>query len=302
MVTAKELLVEATERLKSREIGTPQLDAEVILCNLLEVDRVKLLIYPDMEISREICKKFWENVERRMNYEPIQYIVNRQEFMGLDLFVDKGVLIPRGDTEILVEKVLEVYGNEYAPEFVNILDIGTGSGAITVSLAKLIENCHVTSIDISPRALEIASKNAAIHGVEGKIDFLNGDLFGPLKDGDEDRANPKEGNSEEVGSKLEFIVSNPPYIPDRTIKSLSPQVKEHEPLLALVGGEDGLDFYRKIIDQSPDYLVQGGYLVLEIGYNQGKSVSSLMKERGFKDVEVIEDLASHDRVVIGRIM
>lgn len=289
LVTAGKILREAVEKLKLADIGTPQLDAEVILSDLLQVERIKLHIYPDMEISREICQKFWCAVEKRLKNMPVQYIVNRQEFMGLELWVEEGVLIPRGDTEILVEKVLELYRQYYSSKSINVLDIGVGSGAITISVAKYIEQANLYGIDVSPKALAVAIKNAEKHHVENQITFFQGSLLEPL-----------EGKSLENG--LDFILSNPPYIPRKTIETLSKEVKDYEPSLALDGGEDGLYFYREIVKRASVFLKKGGWLVFEIGYDQGKALQEMMKKEGFTDIEVTKDLAGLDRVVVGRIM
>lgn len=289
MVTAREILKEAVEKLQMEDVSTPQLDAEVILSNLLQMERIKLHIYPEMEISREICQKFWSAVEKRLNSMPVQYIVNQQEFMGLELWVEEGVLIPRGDTEILVEKVLEIYQQYYSSKAIKVLDIGVGSGAITVSIAKLIGQSKVYGIDISPKALEVANKNALKHGVENRITFLQGSLFEPIED-------------KNLEKSLDLVVSNPPYIPRKTIETLSKEVKDYEPSLALDGGEDGLDFYREIVKKAPNFLKEEGWLVFEIGYDQGEALQEMMMKEGFVDVEVITDLAGLDRVVLGRLI
>lgn len=286
MVTVVRLLKLGTEKLKNSKIDTPQLDAEVILCNLLNIERIQLHIYPNREISQEICRSFMEAVEKRIKQMPIQYIVNRQEFMGLDFYVDKRVLIPRGDTEILVEEVIRLYEGEFPGQRVRLLDIGTGSGAITVSLAKHIPQSQVASVDISEGALAVAAKNAARHGVQDRVRFYHGSLLEPLR-------------QEQERSFLHFIVSNPPYIPRRTIEELSAQVRDYEPSNALDGGEDGLDFYRSIVKEAVDFILPGGWLVFEIGYDQGLAVKELMETHGFREVLVLKDLAGLDRVVRG---
>lgn len=287
MVTIGQLLKEAAEGLQEAGLPTPKLDAEVLLCNLLDVERIHLHIYPEKEVSEEVQRIFWQGIDQRKKHMPIQYIVKKQEFMGLDFHVEEGILIPRGDTEILVEKAMEIYEKNYAPNKVKIMDIGTGSGAIVVSLAKFISNSTLTAIDISPKALEVARKNASTHGVNHKIRFLEGSLFTPIHGKDE-----KEG--------YDFIVSNPPYIPRAVVDTLDPGVKDYEPHLALDGGEDGLEFYREITMGAREYLKKEGWLLFEIGYDQGESVSQLLKMNGFKDVNVIQDLAGLDRVVLGK--
>ncbi|MBM7615093.1 peptide chain release factor N(5)-glutamine methyltransferase [Alkaliphilus hydrothermalis] len=287
MVRIFDLLKEAREKFNSVGLDTPQLDAEVILCHLLKVERIHLHMYPGKEISWEICRKFREAVEKRAKFMPVQYIINQQEFMGMNFFIEEGVLIPRGDTEILVEEVLSLYKKYYPTQQIKVVDIGTGSGAITISLAKFIERIEVISIDISPKALEVARRNAEGLGVVDKIQFVQGSILEPLRDNGHDNG-------------LQMIISNPPYIPRAVVEGLQPQVKDYEPHLALVGGEDGLDFYREIIVNAPLYLEDDGWLVFEIGYDQGESVSCLMEARGFKEVKVIKDLAGLDRVVLGK--
>lgn len=286
MVTIGRLLKESTERLMEANISTPGLDAEVLLYNLLGVERTYLYMYREKRIPEEIQKEFWIGIEKRAKHMPIQYIVNRQEFMGLDFWVEEGILIPRADTEILVEKVIDIYKNNYHPDMVKIIDIGTGSGAIAVSLAKYIDNCIITAIDICPDALRVAAKNANKHGVENKITFYLGNLFEPI-----DR-------QDEYGI-YDFIISNPPYIPKSEIETLGGNVKDYEPHLALDGGRDGLDFYREITFKARDYLKESGWLLFEIGHNQGKDVSEILNINGFKNIGVLRDLAGLDRVAVG---
>lgn len=286
MVTAAQLIKLGTEELKGSSIDTPQLDAEVLLCYLLNIERIQLHIYPEREIAQEICQKFWEVVEKRKKQVPVQYLTNRQEFMGLDFYVDQRVLIPRGDTEILVEEVLSLYRQGLYSDNVKLLDLGTGSGAIGLSLAKLIDRSQVTLVDISADALEVAQINADLIGVSNKVEFYHGDLFEALKG---DRAH----------MNFHFVLSNPPYISRRVIETLSPQVKEYEPYNALDGGEDGLDFYRKIVERAMEFILPGGWLVVEIGFDQGPAVKELLEARGFHAVEIIRDLAGLDRVVKG---
>jgi len=287
MVTIGQLLKEGTEKLKNIGVSTPRLDAEVLLYNLLDVERIYLIMYPDKEVSKENEVKFWSYIEKRANNMPIQYIVNNVEFMGLDFYIEEGVLIPRGDTEILVEKAIDIYEKEFSPNSVKIMDIGTGSGAIVVSLAKYIKNSILTAIDISPKARTIASMNARLNCVENKITFHLGSLFNPIKGEDEYKT-------------YDFIISNPPYIPRAVVETLDPGVKDYEPHLALDGGEDGLDFYREITIGAKDYLKEEGWLLFEIGYDQGESVSELLNINGFKDINVLQDLAGLDRVVLGK--
>ncbi len=287
MVTIGRLLREGAEKLLEADIPTPGLDAEVLLYNLLGVERIYLHMYGEKEVSAGIQKKFWIGIEKRAKHMPIQYIVNKQEFMGLDFWIEEGILIPRADTEILVEKVIDIYRNNYYPHMVKIIDIGTGSGAIAVSLAKYIDNCSITAIDICPDALRVAAKNADFHKVNDKITFYLGNLLDPV-----DR-------KEEYGT-YNFVISNPPYIPERVIDTLDGGVRDYEPHLALDGGIDGLNFYRKITVKAKKFFKKdGGYLMFEIGHDQGKDVSEILEINGFKNIEVLQDLAGLDRVIVG---
>ena len=207
--------------------------------------------------------------------------------MGLDFWIEEGILIPRADTEILVEKVMDIYESNYYPLKVKIIDIGTGSGAIAVSLAKYIDNCSIAAIDICPDVLRVAAKNADFHKVNDKITFYLGNLLDPV-----DR-------QEEYGT-YNFVISNPPYIPRRVIDTLDGGVKGYEPHLALNGGIDGLNFYRKITVKAKKFFKKdGGYLMFEIGHDQGKDVSEILEINGFKNIEVLQDLAGLDRVIVG---
>ncbi len=286
MVTIERLLREGIKKLIDADISTPVLDADVLLYNILGVERAYLYMHREREVSEKTRKKFWDGIEKRAKHMPIQYIVNRQEFMGLDFRIEEGVLIPRGDTEILVEKILDIYKDNYYPDMAKIIEIGTGSGVIAVSLAKYIDNCSITAIDICSNALNVAVKNANLHNVEDKIKFYLGNLFEPID---------KKGEYK----NYDFIVSNPPYISRSEINTLGTKVKNYEPYLALDGGEDGLDFYRKIIPKSMDFLRKGGRLLFEIGCKQGKDVSKILDRYGFKNIDILQDLAGLDRVVVG---
>lgn len=259
---------------------SPRLDAELLLAFVMNKDRSYFYMYPQKEIEDDIYLTFQTLIDKRKKGVPLQYIIGKQEFMGLDFLVNQDVLIPRPDTEILVENALETI-KQSCQSPIRILDIGSGSGAIGVSLAYHSSNAFVSCVDISVAALKVATQNAVIHGVDDKVQFFEGDLFSPFKN--------------EV---FDMIVSNPPYIPDDTIASLQVEVSQYEPRTALAGGKDGLDFYKRIIKGAPKYLHNGGYLFLEIGYNQGKDVTDLLLiEKVYKGIEVIKDLSGNDRVV-----
>lgn len=288
MVTIRELLIEATKDLEDLGIRTARLDAEILLYNILGVERIYLHVYPEKEVGQDHEKLFLDQIEKRKKHMPIQYIINNQEFMALDFWVEEGVLIPRPDTESLVEKVIEIYKDHYSPENVNILEIGTGSGAIIVSLAKYIENAKLDGIDISAKAISISKKNAKANKVDHKIEFSKGSLFDPLLNKGKEKT-------------YDFIVSNPPYIAKDVMDTLDSGVKDYEPHLALEGGEDGLDFYKDISREAGKYLKDSGYLVFEIGYDQGQAISKLLQENNFEKIDIVKDLAGLDRVVWGKL-
>lgn len=279
-MTIKEILIQYSKELENIS-DTPRLDVEMLLKKALgDVDSMYIRMYLDKQLTEEQEKYFLEMIKERLNERPIAYIIGNREFMGLDFFVQEGVLIPRPDTETLVEEIINICNNRTG---LNILDIGTGSGAITISLAKYLDKSHVISADISDIALEIASKNAISNNVDERIDFIKSDVFSNV---------PKE-------EKFDLIVSNPPYIRKADIDGLDRQVKDFEPYNALEGGEDGLDFYRQITKESIDYLKQGGILAYEVGHDQAEDVSEIMKSYGYTKIYKKKDIQGIDRVVIG---
>lgn len=261
---------------------TPKLDIEILLSKALgDVDRLYIHLNLHKELTKEQLDSFNEMIQDRLKGRPIAYIVNNREFMGLDFYVEEGVLIPRPDTEPLVEEVIELVKGK---ENLKIVDIGTGSGAITVSLAKYIKDCQVYSLDISDKALSIGLKNAISNKVEDKINFIKSNIFSGIED---------------KGLKLDVIVSNPPYIRRADIETLHTQVKDYEPYIALEGGEDGLDFYRDITRESVKYLKDKGILAFEVGHDQAEDVSEILKHNGYTNIYTKKDLQGIDRVVIG---
>lgn len=281
-MTIKEIIIRYSKELE--EISpTPRLDVETLLQKVLDVDRLYILLNLDKSLSTNEEKLFNKFIKERLNSRPIAYIVENREFMGLDFYVKEGVLIPRPDTEVLVEEVIEL-GKDKG--YINILDIGTGSGAITVSLAKYLANAKITSVDISDTALEIGKKNAQSNDVDDRITFIKSDLFTNI----------------EKNMKFDIIVSNPPYIKKEVIETLDKQVKDFEPYNALEGGIDGLDFYRAITTQGKNYLNKGGILAYEVGHDQSEDVSKLMEKNGYTNIYTRKDLQQIDRVVIGSVL
>jgi release factor glutamine methyltransferase len=280
--TIEQLLVEGKRLLKDAHIETWALDAEVLLSHILSFSRVQLFTNSKDKLLEEQEIKFKEYIYKRLQGMPIQYLTNEQEFMSLSLYVDESVLIPRQDTEILVETALNLINKE---KETRILDLCTGSGCIGISMAYYAPYSNIIGIDISDSALKVAEYNAKINGVNDRISFVKSNLFNEVP------------NS--LKGKLDMIISNPPYIPTKDIKMLMKEVREHEPSIALDGGQDGLDFYKLIIKDGKEYLKSGAILIFEIGYNQGKIVSQVLKSSGFKEVEIKKDLAGLDRVVFG---
>lgn len=279
-MTIRDIIIKYSEAL-AQISDTPRLDVELLLQKSLgDVDRIYIHMNLNKELMKEQEEAFLKLIEDRLNGRPIAYIVEHREFMGLDFYVKEGVLIPRPDTETLVEELIELLkGKE-----VSILDIGTGSGAITVSLAKYLEKANLTSFDISDIPLEVGKKNAISNNVDHKINFVKSDLFSAIK-----------GKS----VKFDVIVSNPPYIRKEDMPTLHTQVKDYEPYNALEGGADGLDFYRNITKESHEYLKQDGILAYEVGHDQAEDVCEIMKNNGYTKIYTKKDIQGIDRVVIG---
>ncbi|MDE7282124.1 MAG: peptide chain release factor N(5)-glutamine methyltransferase [Lachnospiraceae bacterium] len=275
------------EQLEGVGISEAKLDARLLLEHVCGTDRNTLLIHGDMEVSEKDYKCYVNYIAERKKHVPLQYITGVQEFMGLEFAVNEHVLIPRQDTEILVEEVMR-----HLHDGMRILDMCTGSGCILLSLLYYSNDCTGIGTDISQDALSVARENAdkfqtLKNGLN--VEFIQSDLFEQLE---------KKAEDCYTGS-FEIIVSNPPYIKSDVIETLMPEVKAYEPRLALDGKEDGLFFYRKIIERAGDYLTGGGELFFEIGYDQGPDVKRMMEDAGYVEVEVVKDFAGLDRVVHG---
>lgn len=274
------LLSKSIQYLKKYNVENARLDAEYIFAHVLGVKRASLILNFDMEISEENKNLIRKYIVRRGKYrEPLQYILKEWEFYGRTFKVAEGVLIPRPDTEILAEQCIILMKDFENPK---ILDIGTGSGAISITLAKELPNSEVLGLDISDEALKIAVENRELNGASN-LKFLKSDVFQHVKE-----------------KNYDLIVSNPPYIPVEEYNELMPEVKQYEPRMALTDGGDGYYFYRKISEESMEYLKNGGYLAFEVGYNQGETVSQLMEKNGFRIEGRIADYAGIERVIIGR--
>ena len=288
--TIRNILKSAIEKLKKSEIEFPEINADTLLAYILSCDRANLYTNPDDLINDSDICKYNELIHKRASHVPLQYITKRVEFMSLDFVVDEGVLIPRPETEILVEAVIKKTDNKlYHDRKIIIIDIGTGSGNIAVSLAKNISNVKIYASDISREALTVANENVLRHDVTDQIHLLHGNVFEAFS------SNVKKG-------QVDFIVSNPPYVSKSESKNLEPELIDHEPLLALIGGVDGLFFYKQIIKDAADWIKPGGYLIIEIGETQANSIIKLMQnELHYDEIEIINDLQGKERIISAKI-
>ena len=280
-MTIKETLRKGMIQLKTENVTEPNLKARLIMQYILNKPRQYLIIYDNQVLTLRQEVNYFKAIKRLINGEPIQHITHQQEFMKLNFFVNEDVLIPRPDTEILVEEVIKIARKINAKK---ILDMCTGSGAIAVSLAKYLDNVEITAVDISEKSLDVAKTNAKNNEIENKITFIESNLFENI-----------------VNEKYDIIVSNPPYIRKDVIKTLTKEVQK-EPKIALDGGYDGLDFYRKITHQSEEYLKFNGYLCFEIGYDQKKDVIKIINdEKKFTGTYSKKDLYDNDRIIVTRL-
>ena len=274
-MTVAQAVSNITSKFKGVGIETASLDAQLIVGCGADMTRVQILTYPDRELTENQECKINVMVDKRIKRMPMQYILGVCEFMGLNFFVNSDTLIPRGDTEILVEEAIDIINKN---NYKSAIDIGTGSGAIAISVSKYT-NINMSAVDISEGAIDVAVKNAKNNNVN--VNFIKSNLLS------------------NVDNKFDLILSNPPYIETNVIDTLEPDVKDYEPMLALDGGNDGLDFYRKIVNELNKNLNNNGSVIFEIGYNQGQAVSSLLSKYNFKNIYVKQDLAGLDRIVVG---
>ena len=277
ILTLKEALAKAVDKLQQMEVPDADIDAWYLLSYVTGLDRAAFFLHGDEPMAEPDMIRYRDLVTKRGERIPLQHLTGEQEFMGLTFSVNEHVLIPRQDTEVLVEEVMKNLHDGF-----RILDLCTGSGCILLSLLHYSNDCSGVGADLSEEALEVARKNAEQLGENSAL-FVQGDLFAPVE------------------GKFEIIVSNPPYICSDVIPTLMEEVREHEPMQALDGGADGLDFYRKIIQGAKEHLCGGGQLFFEIGYDQGEAVQRLMEQAGYREVECVQDFAGLDRVVFGTL-
>jgi release factor glutamine methyltransferase len=275
----------ATRLLEERGIETPRVNAELLLRKTLEIDHVQAYLYSDRVLTQPQFTSYKSLINRRIKGEPVQYILGSREFWSFDLRVTPEVLIPRPETEVLVEETLKLFKDE-RKLILRFMEVGTGSGAIAIALAKELGGCFILAEDISWRAVLVAKENAGIQGVSGNIRFLAGDLLLPLKEG---------------RSLFDLILSNPPYVPSSQMGTLPREIAEFEPRIALDGGPDGLQLFRRIVMESGSFLNEGGWLMLEFGEGQGEAVAEMIRNTGFfASPCIIKDHSGVDRVIRAR--
>jgi release factor glutamine methyltransferase len=273
--------------LQNKNISEARLNIELFLCKIIKCKRFDLYVNFDKPLTPNELSELRAYIKRRLEFEPLQYILGETEFMGLPFRIDKRALIPRQETERLVEECINECKNLFKEiEKINILDIGTGSGNIAISLAKLLGNSFITAVDLSEEALNLANENAELNQVQDKMKFLKMDIL-------KDEIPPTE--------MFNLIVSNPPYVQIKEYESLQKEIKEHEPGMAVTDYSDGFTFYKRISAIAGSHLHKNGILAFEIAYNQGEPVRSIMEKENFKNLKIIKDYAGLDRIVLGNI-
>ncbi len=282
MNTVSDVLQAALATLGEADSPTPRLDVEVLLADCLKVDRLQFITHPEQFVSAKALAEYKARIDRRKKGEPVSYIVGQKEFWSLPFYVNRAVLIPRPETEVLVEETLAVLAAP-SPEARHVLDVGTGSGAIAVSLAVERADIRITATDLSRKALDVAEENARMNGVHDRIRFMQGDLFAP------------------VAGVYDVIVSNPPYISLSDFASLPAGIRNYEPAEALLAGPDGTEIHRELIFQGFSFLNRGGWLLMEMGEDQGRRIrSSLSEHGGYEEVGSRFDYGGTERVIKAR--
>jgi len=283
--TVREIMRVALDLLQKKGIEEARLNVELLLAQALKCQRIQLYTNFDKPLTKEETKEFRRFMERRLNREPLQYIVGAAGFMGLQFRVDSRVLIPRPETETLVEQVMLLCNAKSGEKPVSILEVGTGSGNIAIALAKYVKQLLVTSIDVSPVALEVAELNAKVHEVSDRIEFKHLDVFEPV--------------DQILLKRFDLLVSNPPYVSQEDYEHLQQEVRRYEPRVATTDGRDGFEYHRRLAELAPFLLAEGGSLAVEVGYGQAERVRQLLEEAGFYHLYIVPDLQSIPRVVIG---
>ena len=284
MLTVLDALKKTTEYLEKKGIESARVNAEIMLAYILKCKRLQLYLSFDRPLNENEKNLYREFLQRRVNHEPVQYITGIVGFYGLEFQVNKSVLIPRPETEILVETIIE---NTNENEETNILDIGTGSGNIAITLAKHLPNSKITAIDKSKDALKIAVKNSELNNVKERINFIENDIL---------------NNQNLFDNVFDLVVSNPPYISKEEYNNLEPELNKHEPSIALTDFSDGVIFYKNISKQAKNLLNTKGKLFFEIGAGQSKKIKEIMEQNNFYNIQIIKDYQNHDRVIWGALI
>jgi len=280
--TCLEILNQGVEKLKSVGIDRPRTNAELLLGAVLNKNKVNLYLDRDRTLTSGEIERFDQFIKERISHKPVQYIIGTIEFFGLEFKVDERVLIPRPETETLVEAVIEQLKNKENPK---IIDLGTGSGVIAISLAKNLKEAFVYATDVSKDALEVAKENALKNEMDNQIEFFYGDWFAPFR-------------NKNLEGQIDCVVSNPPYVSKDELENLPKEIKDYEPIVALASEGEGIFFHKNIIENSVDFLKKDGLLAMETAFGQAEKVAELVRQsRDFSSIEVIKDLAGIDRVV-----
>jgi release factor glutamine methyltransferase len=280
--TCLEILNQAVEKLRLARIDRPRTNAELLLGAVLNQSKADLYLDKDRILTSDEIEKFNQFIEERISNRPVQYIIGTVEFFGLEFKVDERVLIPRPETETLIEVVIRQLANKKKPK---IIDLGTGSGAIAISLAKNLKEAFVYATDVSEDALEVAKENALKNEVDNQIEFLYGDWFAPLK-------------NKNLEGQIDGVVSNPPYVSKDEFEALPKEIKDYEPVVALKSEGEGIAFHKRIIEGSFDFLKKSGLLVLETAFDQAGKVEDLIRQSdNYSDIRIVKDLGGIDRVV-----
>lgn len=281
MLTVLESLELSTKFLQNKGIESPRLNAELLLSHILNCKRLELYLRFNQPLNSSETNTYRNYISRRGNFEPYQYIIGEVEFYGLRILVDKNVLIPRQDTEILIEAIL----SKYSQEDLKLLDIGTGSGNIPITLATHLSNSKIIATDISQNAILIAEKNRKLHNMQSRIGFIKSDFI--------------NDNLDNYKNKFDIVVSNPPYVNNGEFKTLQKEITEYEPQIAVTDFSDGLKFYKVISKKSKNLLKHNGMLFFEVGKGQSEDVKNIMLDNGFTNIEIVKDFNEIDRVVFG---
>lgn len=280
MPTILEVINLSTKYLREKGIDSPRMNAELLLAHTLKMPRLQLYLSYELPLKEEELKIMRNYLKKRGEFEPLQYIIGETDFFGLKLKTDKRALVPRPETELLVEEIIRQYKDF---EKVKFLEIGTGSGNIVISIVKNILNSFAVTIDKSSDAINLAKENAALNEVLNKIEFINCDL-----------------NQFEIKEEFDFVVSNPPYVSLNDYNSLQKEIVKYEPFEAVCDGNDGFSFYRMIIEKAKKNIKHGGKIFFEIGFNQSEVVKSILETNDFKEISIIKDYQKIDRIIIGQ--